>query len=300
MTCAECQVEELAVAPRQPAAVLPWHDGARHLVGWWDMQKFDAGKYLIVAGNLAGMAQSLAVMGQPFPLSEQNRTNSHRQFLERAEECREIGLIISAAQFETAAENLTGNPGPIYSLQIGQIIVDLQNLMMNEMKTHLFLWVKSEKAKYYEQEELFGKAVADKFSSTEQDIRSAGNCYASDNNTACVFHCMRVLEKGLHAFADHLGVPFTIPIELQNWQNIIEPIEKEISQREKTLPRGTAKSEELKFLSGAAAQFRYFKEAWRNHVAHSRVTYDDIEALRIMSHVHQFMEELATHGLSEP
>ena len=111
---------------------------------------------------------------------------------------------------------------------------------------------------------------------------------------------MRVLEKGLHAFADHLGVPFTIPVELQNWQNIIEPIEKEISQREKTLPRGTAKSEELKFLSGAAAQFRYFKEAWRNHVAHSRVTYDDIEALRIMSHVHQFMDELAAYGLSEP
>jgi hypothetical protein len=61
-----------------------------------------------------------------------------------------------------------------------------------------------------------------------------------------------------------------------------------------------AKSEELAFLSGAAAQFRYFKEAWRNHVAHSRATYDDIEALRIMSHVHQFMDELAVRGLSEP
>ena len=298
MICAESQEEESAVMSRK-IAVLPWHEGGRHLVSWWDMQKFDAGKYLIVAGNLAGMAQGIAVMAQ-FPLSVDNRANTNLRFVERAKECREIGLVISAAQFENAAENLRLNPGPILSIQIGQIIIDIQNLMINEMKSHLFLWVQSEKAKYYEQLELFGGVVADNFPSTEQDIRSAGNCYASSNNTACVFHCMRVLEKGLHGFADYLSVPFVVPVELQNWQNIIEPIEKEIKHQEQTLPKGTAKSDELKFLSGAAAQFRYFKEAWRNHVAHSRVTYDDIEAVRIMTHVHQFMEELAQYGLKEP
>jgi len=211
-------------------------------------------------------------------------------------------LPVSARQFEIAAENLTDVPagGAILFAQASTMIVDLQNAMTSEMESHLFLWVQCDKEKYYEHLALFGEEVSRQFPSTGQDIRAAGNCYASDNSTACVFHCMRVLEKGLHTFADHLGVPFVVPVELQNWQNIIEPIEKEIVHREKTLPKGTAKADELKFLSGAAAQFRYFKEAWRNHVAHSRVTYDDVEALRIMNHVHQFMDELAKHGLKEP
>jgi hypothetical protein len=267
------------------------------------MNKFEAGKYLNVAGNLAAMSQVLAsVDNGQIPLSPQNLQNIRGQYLERAKECRELGLIVSGRQFEIAAENLTDVPAraQVLSIQVSTMIIDLQNVMASEMDANLFLWVHFDKARYYEQSELFGDKVAKQFPSTGQDIRAAGNCYASDNNTACVFHCMRVLEKGLRTLADHLVVPFTIPVELLNWQNIIELIEKEISKREKSLPKGMAKSDELKFLSSAAVQFRYFKEAWRNHVAHSRITYDDMEARRIMNHVHQFMDELAKQELKEP
>src|SRR5580704_1363935 len=266
------------------ASVLcPWVKNHPALISWWEMNKFHGGKYLSVAANLGATSAWLA-QRPSVQMSVQNLDNTKAQLLERAKECYEIGLKVSARQFEMAAASmddaLNAPQGVVFVFAQASTMIDvLQNAMISEMESHLFLWIKSDKADYYEQPELFGANVAQQFPSTSQDVYSAGNCYASDNSTACVFHCMRVLEKGLHAFADHLDIPFAFPVEILNWQNIIEPIEKEIAHREKTLPKGIAKTEELKFLSGAAAQFRYFKEAWRNHVAHSREKYDDSEAL---------------------
>ena len=58
-------------------------------------------------------------------------------------------------------------------------------------------------------------------------------------------------------------------------------------------PKSTEKSAKLKFYSSAAIQFRYFKDAWRNHVSHGRDTYDEREAYSIWNHVKEFMQTLA-------
>lgn len=293
--CAKSQFAELSELPIQLKTTcgVPWQRGPRHLTSWWEMQKFSLSTYVNVAGNLAAIGQQFA-HASTLPLSRSNLKSLSQQLSERVPECREIGLPVSARQFEAAAESLLEVSAMEQYLagHAAQMIVDLQNAMMAEMQTQLFLWVQADRSAYFEQPQLFGSKVAHRFPLTDQDVRASGNCYASDNYTACVFHCMRVLEKGLHEFSDYLAVPFSVPVELQNWQNIIDQIEKEIRLREQTLPKGIAKSNELQVLSQAAVQFRYFKEAWRNHVAHARVTYDNVEALRIMNHVHQFMEAL--------
>ena len=98
---------------------------------------------------------------------------------------------------------------------------------------------------------------------------------------------MRVLEHGLRALA--LRVSLTIPAELQNWHNIIDQIEKEIRTLQQA-PRTAERDAELKFCSESAAQFRYFKDAWRNHVSHAKEAYDSFQAESIMSHVRDFMQ----------
>lgn len=60
------------------------------------------------------------------------------------------------------------------------------------------------------------------FPSTKYDVTEALKCYAFGRGTACVFHLMRVLERGLKVFADRFG----IPSDHTNWHNIIEGIEK--------------------------------------------------------------------------
>lgn len=143
-------------------------------------------------------------------------------------------------------------------------------------------------------QELFGSRVATHFPSAEMDISEAGTCYAMGNDTACVFHLMRVVEHGLRALAKTLRVklPRKRHIELEEWGGLIEAIETRIGEIEKR--RRTRKREaDLKFYHAAAAQFRHFKNAWRNHVMHGRAFYDSDESITVMRHVDEFMRHIS-------
>lgn len=138
------------------------------------------------------------------------------------------------------------------------------------------------------------KSVGQSFPSALTDIRAGVDLWALGHSTACVFHFMRVLEHGLRALAKDAGKNF----EFQNWQNIIDQIEAEVRSLGKSLPKGVEKTERLKFLSEAAKEFVYFKDGWRNHVAHGRGHYDEHQARSIMEHVKTFMTVLSSR-LSE-
>jgi hypothetical protein len=115
---------------------------------------------------------------------------------------------------------------------------------------------------------------------------------------------MGVLQEGLHSLARNLGVQFERkPIELQNWENIIDKIENRIDAERKidghpTPPERLAQNQRLQFLSEAALQFRFLKDAWRNYACHFRTHYDPLQAMSILAHVKEFMELLSSR-LSE-
>ena|SRR5438045_1810101 len=101
---------------------------------------------------------------------------------------------------------------------------------------------------------------------------------------------MLVLERGLGALASELGLSF----DVQQWNTIIEQIEKKIRELSQSLPKGMPKNERMQFLSEAAKEFFYFKEGWRNHVAHARGTYDEHQAASVLEHTRAFMNHLST------
>ncbi|SFJ08190.1 hypothetical protein SAMN05216304_104359 [Bosea sp. OK403] len=129
-----------------------------------------------------------------------------------------------------------------------------------------------------------------KFPSTKKDVYCAVDLWALGHNTASVFHLMRVLEYGLRAMANDVNANF----EYENWQNIIEKIESNIKIETKQLPKGSARSERLKFLSEAAKELVYFKDGWRNFVSHNRVEYSEEQAFIALNHVRYFMTTLAS------
>ena len=56
----------------------------------------------------------------------------------------------------------------------------------------------------------------------------------------------------------------------------------------------------LDIYSGAALNFRYFKDHWRNPISHSRSSYDRLQALSALGKVEEFMKHLAeVVGLEE-
>ena len=172
------------------------------------------------------------------------------------------------------------------------MVREFLNNLTWEMGGHLFLVIRDDRREFYEQREpSFGGNVAAAFADANRDIAGSARCFALDEWTACVFHLMRALEYGLRQIGKEVGLTED-ETSHENWKNIIDRIEAKIRDTEK-LPKSSEKIAHLKVLSSAATQFRYFKDAWRNHVAHAHVTYDEREATTVFTHVKAFLEGLA-------
>jgi hypothetical protein len=167
-------------------------------------------------------------------------------------------------------------------------LTHLDDMLRLELEKEVIIRIPQERINYYENDELFGEKVAAAFPSCTRDIRKAGSCYALGQEDACVHHLMLILERGLYALADRIGVTY----RRTNWQNVIEKIASTL----KGMPSG----EEREFYLEVNAQFGFLKDAYRNHAEHVRDDpYDMEKALSIFNHVRSFMQELEKRGLSE-
>lgn len=134
------------------------------------------------------------------------------------------------------------------------------------------------------------------FPSVGEEIIDAMDCYAVGHNTACVFHLMRIAEHGLRALSRSLAVEFPktgTPIEWAQWQDLIDQIRSKGKQEAERLPKGTARDAARDFYSGAVHHFEGFKEKYRNAVMHVRRRYDELDALRAINQVRDFMNGLS-------
>ena len=134
----------------------------------------------------------------------------------------------------------------------------------------------------------FGEKAEMAFPSAKAEIVSACNCFALEQWTASVFHCMRILESPLICLAKQ----FSVPHDKHDWHNIIEGIEKAVRGiDEKTT--GSNWKDEQKYFSEAARHLMFIKNAWRNHVMHKRDEYDEGKALSILQHTRELTIHLA-------
>jgi hypothetical protein len=165
---------------------------------------------------------------------------------------------------------------------VGTKLEQLASIVESELSSSLFVHVPREGAAYFDQKELLGTAVIDKFPMIQYDMVEAGNCYALGRSTACVFHLMRIMEVGVQQFGNKLGVTLT---EAKNWQNILDEVNKAI----KALP---TKDPATVAMSQASANLYAVKLAWRNEVMHPNDTYTLEEAEDILRQVKLFMQQL--------
>lgn len=181
---------------------------------------------------------------------------------------------------------------PEFKTKLSALVLELRNRINDEISKHLYMYIPAKQAEYHNHAGLFGQEVRNRFPKANKEATDAGNCYAAANWTATVFHLMRVVEFGLRALARKLKVKLPRPIELEEWAGIIRAIEKEILKIEQ-MPKTRRREKDLEFYHGAASQFRHFKNAWRNHVMHTRASYDEEEAGIVMRHVDEFMRHIA-------
>jgi hypothetical protein len=182
--------------------------------------------------------------------------------------------------------------------EIAILVREMNNNLLTELAGAYFLMIPADRRFAYEQPQpIFGSDVHKAFPGAQRDIAAAGRCYALDEWTACVVHVMRALEHGLRWLAKRAGLK---PEDVvgENWKNVIDKIEKKTRELEQ-LPRSPAKSENVQFLSEAATQFRWFKDAWRNDAAHAHVSYDERECAPIFLHISDFFRHIATEAVKD-
>lgn len=136
---------------------------------------------------------------------------------------------------------------------------------------------------------LFGTDVERAFPSASMDITEGAKALAFGLFTAAVFHCMRASEAALRSLAATLDVSHLN----QNWGAIIQNIEGAINSMSMTT-HGQNWKELRQFYSEAATHFRMLKDAWRNYVMHSHVTYTAQQARDIFNATRALMQHLST------
>lgn len=109
---------------------------------------------------------------------------------------------------------------------------------------------------------------------------------------------MRAAEIGLRAFARYLKTRPPKGIKFAQWGEMLSKIEEQLDKIRKA-KKTKATAARVTFCSDALAQFRYLKDAYRNHVAHARATYEGPQAKDIMEGTTRFLESLATK-IKEP
>jgi hypothetical protein len=182
--------------------------------------------------------------------------------------------------------------------EFAQDMAILAKRFEDELRLRIFFTLTPIRMGYYRKSELFGELVAEKFPGASLDVEEAGNCYALDRLTACIFHLMRVVERGLLALAKDLKITVTN----ENWGRILNAIEAKIAVFEKLpLKEYPTKMEDLQFYSEAAKEFRYFKNAWRNHVMHQNyMILEPEEVLKVIDHVRDFMQHISKRLSENP
>jgi hypothetical protein len=177
-----------------------------------------------------------------------------------------------------------------------------------------FLYVPLANANHYDREALFGAEVAERFPEANKEIREAGNCYATGNYTACVFHLMRGVEIGAKAMVFRMKAQKYIgkdefvkgvkvfkkkPVELCDWSMLIGGLRRALKELEKGTASDPRKKARHAFFSEAVEAFSLFKDAWRNKISHGhdvapeRKLFLEGETTDIMKSTERFMRHLA-------
>lgn len=186
-------------------------------------------------------------------------------------------------------------------------LIEMGVAILGDLKGYTFLQVPSNRVNYFENDDLF--EIAGQFPTANIEIKLAGNCYATENYTACVFHLMRAVEVGLKLLVVELKAEKYLnetirehgkakvvrkPVELCDWNKLITGLNSALESKKAGTKTSTAKKDLLEFYSQAIAQFDNFRNAWRNKVSHSNKIYPPGETKDIMDNTRQFLQKLAT------
>jgi hypothetical protein len=188
-----------------------------------------------------------------------------------------------------SAERPKGIFGRMELQEMQSMFGELKSRLIDELGSRVMLVLPYPSRELYQQdkEPPFGQQVYDVFPDAIDHVSEAAKCLALDRATACVFHLMCVMEKGLQGFAVKLQITIDPTSE---WQVILDKIIKPINSMPSSTPTELKNREEYLEIY---ADIHAVRRAWRNPSIHARKHFSIEQATQIYSAVNAFMRDLA-------
>lgn len=135
------------------------------------------------------------------------------------------------------------------------------------------------------------------FPSVQKDVECGVQCFALEQNTASVFHMMRVAEHGLRAVAKErkMRLPKDRPIDSAEWGMLTDRLNTVINTVSNWAVKKAGRTAALQFYTRVRADTVYFKDGYRNVVSHSLSHFSEPEADSVMRRVREFMSVVSAH-----
>jgi hypothetical protein len=280
------------------------HLKPRQVMSLWDMIQFYLGPLYVLINVIKEIEEKLA-----FRMIDRN---SHSEMLDE-ELIKTLRVILGFQHNQVKALRLKSAQMLIDEIlediqttrlsQMCDLLKKVQSILEKELAEKTCLYIPEDRPPWYGHESSFGDQVHRSFPSARFDIQEAANCFALDRYTASVFHLMRCVEWGLRAFCADVGFDEVcihktdkryVPVEYSQWEKILSQLPKRVDEKIEKMPPGADKESAQGFYYPILQDIRAFKDAWRNHVSHTRAIYDETEGINILTHVKNFMVRLSS------
>ncbi|MFD0986748.1 hypothetical protein [Methyloligella solikamskensis] len=258
-----------------------------------DMLRFHADKFVNLL-NLLNLIENLLTDPESFFQTEGNTQLAVERLTELETLLQALRLNVSLKKAQQLKMLMAGGNAEM-GLLAKSYCEQLRERIEHELDGKALYFVSNNARLLDSDEPAFGQRVDECFPSARFDIEEAGKCLALSRGTAAVMHLMRAAEVGLGCLASALKVDASN----ENWNSLLNDIEKEIRSRTAATHGQDWKDREEPFFTESATHFRLMKNAWRNHAAHARVKYTTEEAGEIYQSVRAFMRHLSKR-LREP
>jgi len=215
------------------------------------------------------------------------------------ERCNEIDLESAVAQIDRIEDQLKWRPDMPRS-QFRALIEELTNRVKDDLQAKLFCYIPKAKARYWENETLFGEEVFNKLPEAADDIYEAGSCFAVGRAGGTVYHCIGIMQAALFKIGDQLGC--VINLETDDWGSVATKIEAARGMY-RTEAEKRSKSDAEFYARWRRRDASYaeliidinaVKTAWRHSHAHFRQNFKMGQAEKVLSKVKDFVTHAAT------
>jgi hypothetical protein len=278
------------------------------------MNKFHADEFQVSLSTLEELAHRLELMQESPNHYEGDRVP--KEILKETHNALQMAIVacgqddfVEAVRAAKRAAFALDRYNPDFSLGMSELR-HTANAMRDELEKRTFITVEPRFTDFIDNDCLMGTEVLLSFKDAAPDIVDAGNCIAADCGTAAVFHLMRVVEWGLRALCIDLGLIRAkrrhksgkvqyVSISFTDWETMLNQLHGKVEQRIEKLKRGPLKQKQQELYFPILQEIKAIRDAWRNHVMHTRAQYSVDDAVIVLGHVGRIMASLASN-IKEP